>query len=151
MLWTFNILFVTHERFLGMKCFNKFHRIVVSARMLFWSHLKKVCCSSFLKKQRQNLCFLADDLASGHISWSHFGESRLSRFQVFSAYPRMHFSTCYGVWVVLISIPDRGSCSSHACAWAGASVWKSIHVSTHKNVENLKMKDESWPYSLTAF
>jgi hypothetical protein len=67
--------------------------------------------------------------------------------------------------------PDRGSCSSHACARAGvsrgsrlSSVWKSIHVSAHKNVENLKMKqglighdrtqrkknkDESWLNSLT--
>jgi hypothetical protein len=67
--------------------------VLVSARMRFCSRIKQVRRSSFLKKPRQNPCFLADDLASGHISWSHFGEYRLSRFQVLSAYLRMHFST----------------------------------------------------------
>jgi hypothetical protein len=78
-------------------------RILVSAHMRFWPRIKKVYCSSFLKKPHQNPCFLADDLASGHISWSHFGKSRLSHFQVLSVYLRMHFSTCYGVWVVWIA------------------------------------------------
>jgi hypothetical protein len=72
-------------------------KVLVGARMRFWSRIKKVCCSSFLKKPRQNPCFLSGD----HISWSHnLGESRLSRIQVLSAYLRMHFSTCSGVWVV---------------------------------------------------
>jgi hypothetical protein len=42
--------------------------VLISTRMRFWSRIKKVCCSSFLKKPHQNPCFLADDLASGHIS-----------------------------------------------------------------------------------
>jgi hypothetical protein len=44
------------------------HKVLISARMWFWSRIKKVCHSSFLIKPRQNPCFLADDLASGHIS-----------------------------------------------------------------------------------
>jgi hypothetical protein len=52
-------------------------KVLVSARMRFWSRIKKVCRSSFLKKQRQNSCFLADDLASGQIPWSHYRESRI--------------------------------------------------------------------------
>jgi hypothetical protein len=103
----------------------------------------------FSKKVAPKSCFLADDLASGHISWSHFGESRLSRFQGLSASLRMHFSTCYGVWVVWISIPDRGSYSSHTCAWAEPRSQNRSIVSTHKNFENLKMKDERW--KLTKF
>jgi hypothetical protein len=52
------------------------------------------------KKPRQNLCFLVDDLASGHISWSHFGKSRLSRFQVLSAY----LSDLYTMFVMVSAV-----------------------------------------------
>jgi hypothetical protein len=71
-------------------------KVLVSARMRFWSRIKKVCCSSFLKKLRQNPCFLADDLAADHI----LGNAAYLASRYCHAYLCMHFSTCSGVWVV---------------------------------------------------
>jgi hypothetical protein len=122
-----------------------YDKVLVSARMRFWSRIKKVC--RFLKKPRQNLCFLADDLASGHLSWSHFGNpAYISLPGIVCLCACISVHAMVGIWVVWISIPDWGLCSFHACAWAGASVRKSIHVSTHKNVEKLKMKLTKFPH-----
>jgi hypothetical protein len=118
-------------------------KVLISARMRSWYRIKKVCCSSFLKKLRQNTCFHADDLASGHISWSHFGESHLSRYC-------LTICACISVHVLVSGLCEyRFQTEVHAHLMLvlereprseNRSVWKSIHMSTRKNVENLKMK-----------
>jgi hypothetical protein len=62
----------------------------------FVVHLFK---KSRAKIRASSLTILRQVTFHGHISCSHFGKSRLSRFQVLSAYLRRHFSSCYGVWV----------------------------------------------------
>jgi hypothetical protein len=59
---------VLNPKILKLRPLKLDDKVLVSARMRFWSCIKKVCHSSFLKKPRQNLYFLTDDLASGHIS-----------------------------------------------------------------------------------
>jgi hypothetical protein len=106
-------------------------KVLVGVRMRFWPCIKKVC-SSFLKKLRQNPCFLADDLASGHISGNPAYLS--SRYC-------LPICACISVHVMVSGLYEY-QFQTEFCSWAGASVWKSIHVSTDKNE---KMKVDQIP------
>jgi hypothetical protein len=70
--------------------------------MRFWPRIKKVSFI-FSKKATPKSVFPRWRHGRSCVR-SHFGESSLSRFQVLCAYLCMHFSTCYDVWVVGISI-----------------------------------------------
>jgi hypothetical protein len=132
--------------------------VLVSTRMWFWSRIKKVCCSSFLKMSLEILFFLVPRSRKKNISRDENdfmvtfrGIPPISHQGIVCLYV---YAFQYMLWCLdCMNINSRPRFVLLSCLCLSGSLSLKIDpcVNSQECWKFTEMKDESWPNSLTAF